>query len=122
MEKNVQISILFDFYKELLTRKQADTINLYYNQDLSLSEISEHLNITRQAVRDSIKRGEKLLFELEERLGLSARFIQIQKKMRMIQRCLGEIEEMNATIFHSNLLKIKTDMIKDIVEDIIEKV
>lgn len=68
MEKNVEISILCDLYGKLLTQKQFDFLNDYYNNDLSLSEIAENNQITRQAVRDIIKKGEKKLFEYEEKL------------------------------------------------------
>ena len=68
MEKNVEISILCDLYGKLLTDKQFELLNDYYNNDLSLSEIAENNSITRQAVRDIIKKGEKKLFEYEEKL------------------------------------------------------
>lgn len=58
MEKDLSIAVLLDFYGDLLTEKQARAIDLYYNEDLSLAEIAEPLGISRQGVRDSIKRGE----------------------------------------------------------------
>ena len=70
MSKNLNVAVLLDFYGNMLTDKQRDAIDLYYNQDLSLSEIAEHQEITRQGVRDSIKRGEVYLFELEDKLHL----------------------------------------------------
>ena len=70
-EKNLRFSVLLDHYSPLLTEKQRNVIDLYYNEDLSLAEIAEHENITRQGVRDSIKRGEQTLFELEAALGLA---------------------------------------------------
>ena len=63
MEKNVKVSILCELYGKLLTEKQYEFLNDYYNNDLSLSEIAENNKITRQAVRDNIKKGEKKLFE-----------------------------------------------------------
>ena len=57
MDKNIRISILCQIYGKLLTEKQYQVLNDYYNNDLSLSEIAENLQITRQAVRDNIKRG-----------------------------------------------------------------
>lgn len=78
MAKDMSISLLFDFYGEILTEKQQNVIDYYYNDDLSLAEISEHLGITRQGVRDSIKRAEATLFEMEEKLGLAKRFREIQ--------------------------------------------
>ena len=68
MEKNVKISMLWQIYGKLLTEKQYKVIDYYYNQDLSLSEIAENEEITRQGVRDIIKKGEKKLFEYEEKL------------------------------------------------------
>lgn len=62
MEKNVKISMLLDIYGELLTEKQQDILDLYYNNNLSLAEIAEEVEITRQAVRNSIVKGEKKLF------------------------------------------------------------
>ena len=59
MEKNVQISMLLSLYGKLLTEKQYELLNDYYNNDYSLSEIAENEGITRQAVRDNIKKGEK---------------------------------------------------------------
>ncbi len=78
MAKNLEISLLLDFYGDMLTEKQRDVVELYYNEDLSLSEIAAHSGITRQGVRDSIKRAESVLLDLEERLGLARKFRQIQ--------------------------------------------
>ena len=69
MANNVEITILLDFYGDMLTAKQRDFINLYYNDDLSLAEIVENEGITRQGVRDAIKRAEGQLYEMESRLG-----------------------------------------------------
>ena len=68
MEKNVEVSLLFDFYGELLKPSCRQAIDLYYNEDLSLAEIAAQTGITRQGVRDSIKRSEEKLFELEKSL------------------------------------------------------
>ena len=70
MEKSVHISMLLEMYGKLLTDKQQDVIDLYYNQNLSLSEIAEELNITRQGVRKSLIDAENRLFDIEEKLGL----------------------------------------------------
>ena len=68
MEKSIKISMLLELYGKLLTEKQADTIDLYYNQNLSLSEIAEELNITRQGVRKNLVYAEEKLFDFEEKL------------------------------------------------------
>lgn len=84
MEKNVKVSLLFDFYGELLKPNCRQAIDLYYNEDLSLAEIAAQTGITRQGVRDSIKRSEEKLFELEEKLGLFKRFVQLENGLDKI--------------------------------------
>ena len=75
------MSMLFDFYGELLTDNQKWLFNLYYNEDMSLMEISEIAGITRQGVRDAIKRAEQQLCEMEERLGLAGRFQDVRTRI-----------------------------------------
>ncbi len=70
MTKDYSIAALLDYYGNMLTDKQNLCVDYYYNEDLTLSEISEHLNITRQGVRDNIKRAEAILFEAEDKLRL----------------------------------------------------
>lgn len=74
MEKNIEVSLLFDFYGELLKQSGRQAIDLYYNDDLSLAEIAAQTGITRQGVRDSIKRCEQQLFDFEKKLGLFRQF------------------------------------------------
>lgn len=88
MEKKVEISMLWEFYGKLLTKKQSEFIDDYYNNDLSLSEIAENNDITRQAVRDIIKKGEKKLFEYEEKLMFMKRTLNQEKK---IEKALSEL-------------------------------
>ena len=66
--KRVLISSLLDIYGALLKDGQRDVLDLYYNGDLSLSEIGEDTGITRQGVRDALKKGEAKLLEFEEKL------------------------------------------------------
>ena len=84
MAKNMEVALLFDFYGEVLTEKQQNMVELYYNNDLSLSEIAENEGITRQGVRDSIKRAETQLLEMEERLHLVERFFSIRESAEQI--------------------------------------
>ena len=91
MAKNLEISLLLDFYGDMLTEKQRDVVELYYNEDLSLSEIAAHSGITRQGVRDSIKRAESVLLDLEERLGLARKFRLIQDGLDQIIRNAKQI-------------------------------
>ena len=92
MEKNVKVSILCELYGKLLTEKQYEFLNDYYNNDLSLSEIAENNNITRQAVRDNIKKGEKKLFEYEEKLLFMKRTLNQEKKIEKVLVELTKIQ------------------------------
>ena len=86
MAKNLEISYLLDFYGKVLTDKQRDVMEQYYNDDLSLAEIADNFGISRQGVRDSIKRAEAQLREYEEKLGLAKRFVEIQAGLDEIIR------------------------------------
>ena len=93
MDKKVKISILCDLYGKLLTPKQLEFLNDYYNNDLSLSEIAENNEITRQAVRDIIKKGEKKLFEYEEKLLFMKRTLNQEKKIEQVLSELTKIQK-----------------------------
>lgn len=93
MEKNVQISLLLEVYGELLTQKQYDVLTDYYNNDLSLSEIAQNYNVTRQAIRDIIKKGENKLFELEEKLLIMKKMLKQEKKVQEILEKLSKIQK-----------------------------
>ena len=93
MNKKVEISMLCDIYGKLLTEKQFEFINDYYNNDLSLSEIAENNNITRQAVRDIIKKGERKLFEYEEKLLFMKKTINQEQKIQQILFSLTKIQK-----------------------------
>lgn len=107
MEKNIEISMLCQIYGKLLTKKQLEILEDYYNLDLSLSEIAENNNITRQAVRDIIKKGENKLFEYEEKL-------QIMKNMHK--------QEVKIASILSELTKIQTKFTDEQIEEILEHV
>jgi predicted DNA-binding protein YlxM (UPF0122 family) len=68
LERTVEITLLFDYYGELLTEKQQKTVRLYYFMDLSLKEVADRLDISRQGVYDHLQRAENLLREYEEKL------------------------------------------------------
>lgn len=70
MEKTLRMSLLFDFYSPLLTERQQDIFQMYFHEDLSLGEISEQLDVSRQAVYDMLKRAGAILEEFEAKLGL----------------------------------------------------
>lgn len=86
MEKNVEISLLLDFYRPLLTGQQQQAVDLYYNEDLSLSEIADQIGITRQGVRDLVKRSEIQLYKFESELNLYKRFTSLENGLDEIIR------------------------------------
>ena len=88
MAKNLNVSVLIDFYGQLLTQKQLDSLRLYYNEDLSLAEIADEMGISRQGVRDNIKRAEAQLFDLEAKLGLAERFQKISDDIKVVEDML----------------------------------
>ena len=93
MEKNVQISMLCEIYGKLLTKNQLNILENYYDNDLSLSEIAQNEGITRQAVRDIIKKGENKLFELEEKLEIMKRMLKQEEQIAIILAEISKIEE-----------------------------
>lgn len=93
--KDLGMTVLFDFYGEILTDKQKQVIDLYYNDDLSLAEIAEQAGITRQGVRDCIKRGEATMRFMEEKLGLARRFSAVRESLEEIETDAARIREVN---------------------------
>lgn len=120
MAKDLTISVLYDFYGELLTEKQQEVIELYYNEDLSLAEIASYSGITRQGVRDSIKRGECQLLEFEHQLGLAKRFSEIEEKLQEITNGASEIEQINERMYGSREIAARTAKINALARAISE--
>ena len=85
-EKDVkEISLLLDFYGELLSERKQSVLALYYNEDFSLAEIAEDIGISRQGARELIKKAEEELRHLEEKLGLVAKFEQARRHIANIR-------------------------------------
>ena len=95
MAKDLRITFLLDFYGDMLTEKQREVVECYYNEDLSLAEIAEEKGITRQGVRDAIKRAEQQMFEMEERLGLVRRFRTIRGQLQQVTDAAQRILDCN---------------------------
>ncbi len=107
MSKNLNITLLADFYGNFLTDKQREVIEMYYNDDLSLAEIAQHTGISRQGVRDSIKRGEQTLLDAEEKLHLSQKFLNFQKSRSSIVKNVDSIIKLceNGVLNRDEILK-----------------
>ena len=100
------MSMLYDYYGELLTEKQKELFDLYYNEDLSLAEIASEIGISRQGARDIIKKCEEELLFYEEKLGLA-------KKLKRVEASASQLQQMAKE--HS-LPKTIEDKIAELVE------
>ena len=121
MSKNLAISDLLDLYGPMLTDKQRDVIELYYNQDLSLAEIAEHEQITRQGVRDNIKRGEAFLLEMEEKLHFAEKFKKLVAVTDEITaRCL-EIERINRGFTYSHAIDEHARKVRALINEYLDQ-
>ena len=99
MDKSIHVSMLLEIYGKLLTDKQRDIIDLYYNDNLSLGEIAEELGITRQGVRKNLIDAENKLFDFEE-------------KLMILKNRLEKQEEIERIIKKIDSEEIKTELIK----------
>lgn len=89
LEDTTRVNLLYDFYGNLLTERQRECLELYYQHDLSLAEIADNSGISRQGVHDLIKRAVRALENAEERLGLVARFAAQEKELRQLREILS---------------------------------
>ena len=90
-----RMTMLFDFYGEVLTPRQKEFFDLYYNADLSLAEIAENYGISRQGVRDVIVRAEAIMTDLEDKTGLMKRFMLMQQQVQAILDAAEKIQTVN---------------------------
>ncbi len=111
MEKNLKYSALLSVYGALLTDKQYDTMEYYYDEDLSLGEIAENTGISRQGVRDFIKRAEELLDFYEEKLSLYDKM----KNIARIEECAEEIKKINLGTWSNRSIE---RMANEIIENV----
>ncbi|WP_026882319.1 putative DNA-binding protein [Clostridium akagii] len=102
MDNRVQISLLLDLYGKLLTDKQQNTMDLYFNEDLSLAEISEINNISRQATFDIINKCQKSLLQYDSKLKLMEKEnltletkISIKDKLGELKKIISSQSELN---------------------------
>lgn len=107
MEERIEISILLDYYGELLTDKQIEIMNMYYNEDLSLAEIAEINSTSRQAIHDTIKRCGKILASYESKLNLYKKDYEFNLMKHSILDQLAKIDR-------SSLDSKNRDIINDI--------
>ena len=96
----LEMALLFDYYGDLLTERQRMCFDLYHNQDLSLAEIAENTGITRQGVRESLKKSEADLRMFDEKLHLVERIDALQKKCtecsEILEKTAGDVTDVSA--------------------------
>ena len=107
------MTMLFDFYGEILTDRQKEFFDLYYNEDLSLAEIAENYGISRQGVRDAIVRAETSMTELEDKTGLLKRFMRLRDKITAIAEDAEAIKAINYRQYDNDELADLAERIAD---------
>ena len=105
------MTMLFDFYGELLTERQKEFFDLYYNEDLSLAEIAENAGISRQGVRDVIVRAEATMQEVEDKTGIIKRFEAQRPHLDAIESAAAEIKTINYRRYEDDRLAELADLI-----------
>ena len=93
IEKMIEIGLMFEQYKELLTDKQREIVSLYYEEDYSLGEISENLNVSRQGVYDTLKRSEKILRDYEDKLKLVSKLQEQEEFIKLVENKIVDIKQ-----------------------------
>ena len=106
-----RMTMLFDFYGELLTERQKEFFDLYYNEDLSLAEIAENAGISRQGVRDVIVRAEAAMQEIEDKTGIIKRFEAQRPHLDAIKAAAAEIQTLNYRQYEDPRLTELTELI-----------
>lgn len=107
-----RMTMLYDFYGELLTDRQREFFDLYYNDDLSLSEIAENAGISRQGVRDVIVRAEAQMQEIEDKTRLIRRFEEMRGHLDTITSAVEEIKTINFRQYEDSRLQQLTEKIE----------
>lgn len=118
--KNLDIVLLADYYGEMLTDNQRKFIEYYYNDDLSLSEIAQNEGITRQGVRDAVKRAETQLYDMEKKLGFASRSHNVNEALNAIVESAEVINNYNMNISLSREINDAVVRIKSIVDSLDE--
>jgi predicted DNA-binding protein YlxM (UPF0122 family) len=111
-----RMTMLYDFYGELLTDRQKEFFDLYYNEDLSLAEIAENYGISRQGVRDVIVRAEGVMTEMEDKTGIIKRFHLMQGQLSSISQDLDKIMAINGDKYFDRELDSLARQVKETVE------
>lgn len=112
-----RMAMLYDFYGDLLTPRQKEFYDLYYNDDLSLSEIAENYDITRQGVRDIIVRAERALEDIEEKTGLIQRYYRTRAALSSLRDLCQQVQELNEERISDNDLDDLMQQMTTVIND-----
>lgn len=118
MEESIEIALLLDFYGQLLTPRQYEILDLHYNNDFSLGEIAEQLEISRQGVHDGVKKGKEALKRYEEKLGLVKRFTKHDETLRNILTELIKLQNYNAPNKNRELIDNCINKLKNVMSEL----
>ena len=109
-----RMAMLFDFYGDMLTERQREFYDLYYNEDLSLAEIAENYGISRQGVRDVIARAEAAMSEIEEKTHIIRRFHQSQAAIAAIDQAADQLlQAVNERSYNDAMLDGLANTVKE---------
>ena len=114
-----RMTMLFDFYGELLTERQKEFFDLYYNEDLSLTEIAEHAEISRQGVRDAIMRAETILRDTEDKVGLVRKYSGYEDKLHKIREEASYIARVNSDLRNYEIAK-RVEAITKMIDELLK--
>lgn len=118
--KDMHFVMLLDFYGAMLTDRQLEVMEFYYQEDMSLSEIAQHTDITRQGVRDLIKRAEASLLGLEERLGFVAKFDGVCRDVSQIKALAAQVGTICESRNCGAFVKAPLSKIGELAENMLE--
>ena len=93
LEKTLKLSKLLELYGGMLTDKQREAMDMYYNCDMSLAEVGEELSVSRQGVRDTLVRATNTLLEFEEKIGFFQKLVDIKSELECVATSDGDIRE-----------------------------
>ena len=113
-----RMALLYDFSGDMLTDRQKEFYDLYYNEDLSLAEIAENYGITRQGVRDVIVRAEAILTELEDKTGIIKRFHKMQQQFLEVEEAVNAIAQRNDQRWQDDEVEIQCNRIRSVLDQL----
>ena len=113
-----RMALLYDFYGDMLTDRQKEFYDLYYNEDLSLAEIAENYGITRQGVRDVIVRAEAILTGLEDKTGIIKRFHKMQEQFLEVEDAVKAIAARNDQNWQDDEVEAQCGRIRSVLDQL----